>query len=254
MDDNQIIENVITEPTTEFVDETGSQDEASSSDNFLEIKYNKEAIRLDKEKTVELAQKGMNYEKAIERARQEARDSYISEQGYEWNGKPITTEADYYQALREQEMMEEYQEKDIPEEVIQELIENKKFRETYETQQKQTQEQFKKEQEYKMFLERFPDVKTDEIPMSVWEDVSKGRSLTDSYVNFENQMLKQKLSEYEKKNNTEYRNEENAKSSVGAIRSSDGIQPMLTREQVSKMSTKEVNQNWKQVQESMKKW
>lgn len=254
MDDNQVIENVRTEPTQEMVGENESQGQSNVSDDFLEIKYNKEAIRLDKEKTVELAQKGMNYEKAIERARQEARDSYISEQGYEWNGNPITTEQDYHQALREQELIEQYQEKDIPQEVIQELIENKKFRETYETQQRQTQEKTEKEQDYKTFLESYPNIKADNIPTSVWEDVAKGKTLTDSYIKFENQLLKEKLNEYEKKNTINYRNEENAKSSIGAIRSSDNIQPFFTREQVTKMSTAEVNQNWKQVQESMKKW
>jgi len=254
MDDNQIIETVAPETTAESVESTGNQDGVSTPDDFLEIKYNKEAIRLDKEKAVELAQKGMNYEKAVERAKQEARDAYIAEQGYEWNGRQITTETEYRQALREQEMIEQYQQKDIPEEVIQELIENKKFRETYETQQRQSQEQIQKEQDYRTFLESYPTVRAEEIPQSVWEDVAKGKTLTDSYIKYENQMLKEKLNRYEKIETIESRNQENAKSSIGAVQSSGTIPIAFTREQVAKMSTQEVNQNWKAIQESMKKW
>lgn len=250
MDDNQIIENVESIET-----EQGSTEVTSEPNDFLEIKYNKESVRLDREKAIELAQKGMNYEKAIERAKQEARDSYIAEQGYEWNGVPIKTESEYYQALREQELIEQYQQKEVPDEVIQELIENKKFRENYEMQQRQSEEQIQKEQDYRTFLESFPNVKADEIPESVWEDVARGKSLTDSFVKYENQILKEKLSKYEKIDTIQSRNEENAKASVGAVNNQAGLNlPFLTRDQVSKMSTEEVNRNWKTIQESMKKW
>lgn len=40
------------------------------------------------------------------RAEQEGRDKFIANQGYEWNGKPIKTEAEYNQALKEYQMME----------------------------------------------------------------------------------------------------------------------------------------------------
>ena len=40
------------------------------------------------------------------KATQSNRDAFISEQGYEWQGKPITTEAGYKQALYEQKMAE----------------------------------------------------------------------------------------------------------------------------------------------------
>jgi hypothetical protein len=41
---------------------------------------------------------------ATEKVRQESRDAYIAEQGYVWNGKKITTEAEYKNALREKEL------------------------------------------------------------------------------------------------------------------------------------------------------
>lgn len=246
MDDNQIIETAVEETTQDTSNESTPTENLSEND-YLEIKYNKEQIRLDKEKARELAQKGMNYEKAVERAKQEARDAYIAEQGYEWNGKPITTEADYQQALREQQLIEQYQQRDLPDEVIQELIENRKFRENYEKQQQEIQLKTQREIDFQNFLQAYPDVKADSIPLSVWETVERGESLVNAYMRYENQLLKQKL-------NIETKNQENANSSIGAVRSTGTTSPYYTREQVGKMSTAEVNQNWKQIQESMKKW
>jgi hypothetical protein len=242
MDDNQIIENEVVENESEQMSEP-----SDNVQDFLEIKYNKESLTLDREKAVELAQKGMNYEKAIERTRQEARDSYIAEQGYEWNGRAITTEAEYHEALREQELQQSYQEQDIPEEIIQELVENKRFREKYESEQQQKMQRSQQEQDFQTFLNEYPDVKAEEIPINVWREVEQGRSLVDAYMRHENQLLKQRLGVTEK-------NQQNAMSSVGAVRSNGATLPFYSREQVSKMSNAEVNANWKTINESMKKW
>jgi len=137
--------------------------------------------------------------------------------------------------------------KDLPDEVIQELVENRKFRENYEKQQNEIQTKTQRDRDFQNFLEAYPDTKADSIPLSVWETVEKGESLVNAYMRYENQLLKQKL-------NIEQKNQENVNSSIGAVRSSGTTSPFYTREQVSKMSTAEVNQNWKQVQESMKKW
>lgn len=46
-------------------------------------------------------------EKVKEEVAQASRDSFIAEQGYVWNNEPITTEAQYKQALREQELIQQ---------------------------------------------------------------------------------------------------------------------------------------------------
>lgn len=244
--DNEILDSIPQETDNEFVD--------NGVEDFLEIKYNKEQIRLDREQAKELAQKGMNYEKAVERAKQEARDAYIAEQGYEWNGKPINSESEYREALREQELMEQYQQRDVPDEVIQELIENKKFRERYETEQTIKERESQQQRDFQDFLEAYPDVKADTIPVEVWQEVEQGKSLTDAYMKHENRILKQKLGLTQKSEMIEQKNQENALSSIGAVRSNGTTNPFYTREQVSKMSTSEVNANWKTINESMKKW
>jgi hypothetical protein len=234
---------------------TNTTETTELEDSFLEIKYNKEQIRLDKERAAELAQKGMNYDKAVERAKQEARDTYIAEQGYEWNGKPIATEAEYKRALKEKEMYENLQSKDLPDEVIQELIEGRNFREQSQAERKSSEEKVKQEADYQAFLDTFPDTDPKGIPQSVWSEVEKGKSLVDAYTKFENQTLKQQLEDLKKGKEIEQQNAENAQSSTGAINNKgDNNQAYFTREQVAKMSTEEVNKHWKTINESMKKW
>jgi hypothetical protein len=235
-------------------------------ESFLEIKYNKEQLKLDKEKAAELAQKGMNYDKAVERAKQEARDTYIAEQGYEWNGRKITTEADYKKALREQEM----QDKGLDPSMVDEYVENNPT--------VQWAKEFKSQQEAKEFadnhklefLEHFKeangrdyDPAKDSLPEDVWAESEKyeaskgkeGKSLIDSYTRYENQSLKQKLAELEESKKIDAKNEENAQSSTGSISNGGGEQKAhFTREQVAKMSTEEVNKNWAAINQSMKKW
>lgn len=248
LDDNQIIES-----NTELSEETQGSN-VENNEDFLEIKYNKESLRLDREKARELAQKGMNYEKAVERAKQEARDAYIAEQGYEWNGRAITTESEYKEALREQELVQQYQNYDVPEEVIQELVENKKFREKYETEQQRAEREKAQEKDFQVFLESYPEVKPDEIPVSVWQEVESGKSLIDAYMKHENKLLKEKLGLTNKQESIQQRNQENASASIGAVKSNGESAPFFTKEQISKMTTKEVNENWKAINESMKKW
>lgn len=248
LDDNQIIAE------NEQVSEETQGSNIENNEDFLEIKYNKESLRLDREKARELAQKGMNYEKAVERAKQEARDAYIAEQGYEWNGKSITTETEYREALREQELLQQYQSYDVPEEVIQELVENKKFREKYETEQQKAEREKAQERDFQQFLESYPSVKPDEIPVSVWEEVESGKSLIDAYMKHENKLLKEKLGLTNKQESIQQRNQENASASIGSVKSNGESAPFFTKDQVTKMSTKEVNDNWKAINESMKKW
>lgn len=176
------------EPTSEEpVTEVQNQEQTPQT---LKVKYNHEERELSYDEAIELAQKGMNYEKAVERAKQEALDSYIAEQGYEWNGQPITTYEQYQQALKEQELIEQYQDADLPDEVIQELIENRKFREQYMAQQEQIQQEQKQQQEFVEFAEQFPDVDPESIPSEVWQQYESGVPLKYAYMEHEMKQLR----------------------------------------------------------------
>lgn len=158
----------------------------------LRIKYNHEEREIDLDEARELAQKGLNYEKAVERARQEARDAYIAEQGYEWNGQPITTEAAYNQALKERDLIEKYREQDLPDDVIQELIESKKFRDSYRSQQEQLEKEQHEKQQFSDFVEAFPDVDPKTISPDTWAKVEQGIPLKYAYLEQERAQLLEK--------------------------------------------------------------
>jgi hypothetical protein len=201
-----------TKPATET--EQGTQETPQP----IKIKYNSEEQEIPYDDAVPLIQKGMNYEKAVERARQEARDSYIAEQGFEWNGEPITTEAQYKQALQEAQWMEQLQNRDLPEEVVQELLESRRDR---EERNKEKEERAKTEREQADmidFLNYFRNANgrdfnadQDILPDSVWQANAQGIPLKYAFAEHENNQLRQQLATLKK-------NQDNArKAPVGGV-------------------------------------
>lgn len=224
---------------------------------FLKIKYNKDEVPLTMEEAQTLAQKGMNYEKAVERARQEARDSLIASHGYEWNGKPITTEAEYHQALREKEIYDSLQDKGLPDEVVRELAESRKFRQQLESERTVKSAEEKRNADFLSFLETYPGVKPEEIPPAVWDEVNRGGSLVDSYRAHENTILRQKVSKLEETLQIRQKNDQNAQTSPGSV-TGNGSVPIgyYSEEQVRSMDPKEAAKPevYKAIMESMKSW
>jgi hypothetical protein len=183
---------------------------------LFKLKYNKEEMEIPIEEARALAQKGMNFDKAVERARQESRDAVIAEQGYEWNGNPITTEAEYKQALQEQQWMEQYQSKDLPDEVIQELIEGRRDREERrreKTEQEQkAQEESRQQAESMEFFDYFRQINgrdynpnSQDVPNEVWNlKEEQGIPLKYAYMQHHNKQLQNQIKVLKQ-------NEENAK-------------------------------------------
>lgn len=195
-------------------------------------------------------------EATAKRVAQESRDAYIAEQGWvDHKGNPITTEAAYKQALKEQEMIDQYKSKELPDDVIQELVEGKKFRETYTQQQKESEQRAKQEEDFKQFLETFPDVQTKDIPVEVWAEVDKGRSLVDAFTRHENKVLREQITKLTEKQQIEQQNAENAAISTGSVTGQGtATATRFTREQVAAMSVAETNKHWTAIQDSMKHW
>lgn len=196
---------------------------------------------------------------ATEKAKQEARDEYIASQGYEWNGKPITTEAEYTQALKEKEIYDKYQAQGLPDEVVNELVESKKFREQFEADKQTKAEQERKTAEYNEFFEYFRNEHgrdfnsvTDIIPPEVWEMTQKGKTLTDAYTYHHAAQLKAKIAEYEAKLQAQQTNQNNAASSPGSVTGNGNAKDtILTPEMIENMSTSELSQRWGEVKKVM---
>lgn len=217
----------------------------------IKVKYNHNEMDIPYEEAVQHIQKGMNYEKAIEKAQQTARDAYIAEQGFTWMDKPITTEAQYKQALKEQETFEKLQQQALPEEVISEILESRREREERQTEKQRQQEEQAKQAEYKEFFEMFPDVDPNkDIAQATWEQVSKGVPLKYAFQN-------QRYKEMEAKFNALNVNQTNAATSSGSVSapasiSSDTIS--FETFEANKHDKNWVMKNFNRINKSRAKW
>lgn len=211
-----------TKPTIEGAE--GTQ-EPQTTPQKIKIKYNHEEREIDVEEAAALAQKGLNYEKAIERARQEAaqkaRDEVIASMGMTWNGKPITTEAEYKQALAEQELINKYS--DLPDEVRQELLESRRDREERQREKREREEAEKRQAAFNEFFDYFKaandrefDPQKDVIPLEVQEAVQKGVPLKYAYMEYHNKELRNQL-KIAKQNQTNLK-----KAPVGSVTAGGG--------------------------------
>lgn len=196
-----------TEPNAEDTkpaDEPIDPQEPVTQPQKVKIKFNHEEREIDIEEAAQLAQKGMNYEKAIERARQEAaqqaRDAVIADMGYTWNGKPIQTESEYKQALAEQKLIEQYKDRDLPPEVIQELLESRRDREERQREKAQKEEEAKIQGSWNEFFAYFEEVnerafdpKKDALPAEVEEAIGKGQTPLSAYMKHHSKELRNQL-------------------------------------------------------------
>lgn len=223
-------ESVAAEPTQEststvhsnsddnfFYDE--SDNVAEPSEDMTEPQQGQETTGVE---TKAVAEPNANVEKAFAarlkeataKARQEARDAWIAEQGYEWKGKQIATEAEYRNAIKEKELEDTIrnQYSNVPDEIVNELMEGRRFRDELQAERKALQEKESQNKMMQEFINEYPEVKPTDIPSEVWESVSQGKPLTDAYAMYENKMLRQRVQALSA-------NARNAETSTGAVKS-----------------------------------
>ncbi len=134
----------------------------------------------------------------------------------------------------------------LPEDVAAELM---KARDNKKEMRRQSRiEKSKKETnaEIKRFRQVFPHVAPDDIPEEVWEDVSNGASLVHAYALYcvNNEQLNKHAEDVNTRN-----------SNRGAYANSEGAtEPVFTKEQVEKMSEKDIKNNYKGILKAMKNW
>lgn len=273
---SEVSQEQTNETTQETTQENTIQQVEQQIPQSIKVKYNHQELELPYEEAVTHIQKGMNFDKAVERARQEAaqqaRDSWIAEQNYEWKGKLISTEAEYKQALQEQELENKIraQYNNVPDELLNELLEGKRFREESLAEKKAREEADRKSQEekdlttrrdsmYNEFMTEFPEYDTEEkweaIPKEVWSEADKwlksggreGRRLADA-------LAKHNLKQMQAQNQATQANQSNANSSMGSARGQAKSGTFFTREQVANMSREEIKANYNAIKESEGHW
>lgn len=134
----------------------------------------------------------------------------------------------------------------LPEEIIAELNDAKTLRQESRDAKRKSEEDARRKQEISAFRERFPDVRAEQIPDSVWEEVGAGMDLSHAYAYY-------LLTEQQNGGRAEQVNQGNAARSAAAM--GDGsTEPTFSREEVERMSAKDVAKNYKNILRSMSKW
>lgn len=169
----------------------------------LPVKHDKQDKELTYEEAQRFAQMGMNQDRAIARARQEAaqeaRDTYIAEQGYEFaDGRPVRTEAEYNSAVAEQQFMQQYE--NMPQEIVEELMAARRDREERAQEKQAARAQAAKDADMMDFLAVFQqlndrpfDGSKDVVPQAVWDANRNGTPLRFAYMEHHSMELRNQL-------------------------------------------------------------
>jgi len=152
-----------------------------------------EQVETEKTETQRVSQR-------INEAKQQAKDEVIAEMGYEWDGKPITSEKQYKEAIAsqaEQQRKATLTEQGIDPKLIDDAVENnptvKQARQILNQQAQQEAQRL----DLMDFTAEYPDVKLDQIKPETWDEVGQGKRLVDAYSKQENRELKAKLKVYD---------------------------------------------------------
>jgi hypothetical protein len=183
----------------------------------IKVKYLHEEKEISLDEARELAQKGMNYDRLQERLnalQNDPRLSFVETQAKRYG----MTVDQYLEAVRqqeEQERLNELVQKNIPEEYAKEIMENRKFREQYDSQQREAQAKERQQAEYKDFIDSFPDIKPEDIKSETWIKVNQGVPLKYAF-------MEQKMAEMANEVNVLKTNQANTKKAPVSGASSNG--------------------------------
>lgn len=253
-------ETVTTEVVeTPIVEQAVTTENAEPSNEVVETITDKPVKTFTQEEVNEFVAKRLEREKETitKTTAQQARDAVIAEQGHTWNGKPITTEAEYKQAVNEEKKYQELKKQGLPNEAIDRILAVEKSQE--ETTAKLTEYETKSNQEKdaKEFFEAYPNADPNEIPASVWLEVEKGKSLVDAYARHENLTLKQQIAEITKAKEIEALNTQNAQSSTGSVTGLGSVDPSFISADAFEKNRNDagwVKKNFSKIMESRAKW
>lgn len=170
-----------------------AQEETQEVEPFLQIKYNKEEKALSKEEAQILAQKGMNYDKVIQRLEEFENNpnlQYLNDLASRSN-MSLDQLVGYWQEQENEAALNELLERNIPEEYAKEMLESRKFREQLQQKEMEQQQKNKEQKEFIDFAETFKDIKPEDIPVEVWKTREElGIPLKYAYMEYENSNLK----------------------------------------------------------------
>lgn len=211
--------------------ETQTEPKSDAKPETIRIKYNGKEQDITLEQAVELAQKGMNYDKVLNERnglRVDARASELIRRLADESGmdieKYVAFVEDQQKTMLLQREIEAINEKypDMPQEAVRELAKSRaaeKERKNAETAAARKKEQDEAARKPWMdFLREFPEYK-DELPNDVVAYIEKGSSPVEAMLRFKLDEQEAKYKELEQKLNVQEQNEKTKKQSVGSVES-----------------------------------
>ena len=241
---------------TDTTDEGTQEQETQQEETVyapIKIKYNHEEKEIPYEEAIQHIQKGMNYDKVNEKytaLQSDPRLSFVENLAKQYNMSPT----EYIEAVNqaaEEEKLNNLIENNIPPELAQEIMENKKFREKYEAVQQEQQAAEADKKQYQEFMDKFPGVTGEHIKPETWDTVHKGTPLKYAYME---QLLEEKNRASEVKQNNEKVKQATTGSATG--QGGKAVDGHITQETFIQNRGNQawVNKNYKQIQASIPKW
>lgn len=212
------------------------QPEQTSTEEFL-LKHMDQTFTVDRQKVTELAQKGLDYERIrqqreefkqqrdeLEKFRAENADmvEFINELSRE---SGMTTE----QLIDELRANQYVRKQGISQDVARERVAREKAERRLQARERQEQkkqqmppvdpEKQRRQEDIRAFFQRFPGVDPKTIDKSVWQGVSSGKSLVDSYQDWQNAQKDAEIQRLKAQIEADRKNQENRSKSIGSQRS-----------------------------------
>ncbi len=186
---------------SEAVEDTKPTEEEPTPQT-IKIKYNHAEEEISLDEAVKLAQMGKNYPKVQERLQQlesDPRLSFVEELAKEQGMSPDEY-IESYKQWQEQEKINQLVQQNIPEELAQEILENRKYRESLKQQEQQKQQEEKQRADAQEFFDYFKQAndrdfnpEKDQLPPEVWEMNAQGVPLKFAYMQHHNNQLQTQL-------------------------------------------------------------
>lgn len=232
------IDEEVEEETTVEEDETEEEKpsdevekEATETEPFMTIRYNKADKALTKEEAITMAQKGMNYDHMKEKydtlnnrlsELASMNDMEIEQYLESLNSMQINfAVTKEVKALKErfpnsdEELLKEIAQKRVSER----LEKNKAQNQVNETEKETKKNEIKRQVE--LFEKRYPELDAGKLDPKVYEMMEEGYTLLEAYQEHQNQLRVAREKEEQKKREVERINAKNKKKSLGNVTTND---------------------------------
>lgn len=189
----------------------------AEDEDYLELKHMDETKRVTKEEAKTLAQKGLDYDR-IRGERDTMQQDYQKLKGYEAFLEELKGEFPSIESLIEDTRARMLADKDNIS--YADAVAKVKLMHPEPAPPAPKADQPKGNDAVQKFVERYPNVKAEEIPESVWAETRQTGDLVGAYAKYENQKLTDRIASLENEINTLKQNSKNAARSPGSSSSS----------------------------------